>query len=247
MLSIITVSYKDLAGLEATIESVKAQSAVAMQNTQSRVQHIVVMSGYPEEIRESVMASHSAPWVSYIVDRDTGLYNAMNAGLSAATGTHALFLNGGDRFHDASALDTLLASLRPGTIGLFRVIQHIGNQRFVRPGRAGPKVRYSHQGFVAPLDDRTPRFDETLEINADTQWMRICLDLYLVEHHEAIITAFALGGRSNRPGIWTIGTRYRTNGLARATLEVYKLAMYKVLGEQRYYRLLAKRAKYDEI
>ena len=96
-ISIITINYNNLAGLQRTIESVSSQ-------TWQKFEHIIIDGGsndgsvaYIESISERF-----AYWVSEL---DKGVYHAMNKGIAKASGEYLLFLNSGDHFYKNKVLE----------------------------------------------------------------------------------------------------------------------------------------------
>lgn len=240
MLSIITISYGDKDGLASTIDSVVGQDC--FQEQKVSFEHIVVASGLSQEISQVLAKKYDGSGVKFIFDKDDGLYNAMNIGLSHAKGSHVYFLNGGDELLYKNSLHTILNDISSNCISLFRVCMSFNDVNYIRPGNGG-KFRsrkiYSHQGFIAPLNKHTPRFDESRIINADTKWMTTCLQVFLHKTSNDIIAKFGLGGVSNKPTLKTVKLRYESNGPLRAALELLKLSIAKTLGLPLYYRLLS--------
>lgn len=87
-LSIITINRNNAVGLRKTIKSVFSQSC-------TNFEYIIIDGGSSDEsdqlIKEYVDIIDY--WVS---EPDSGIYNAMNKGISKATGEFCLFLNSGD-------------------------------------------------------------------------------------------------------------------------------------------------------
>lgn len=88
MLSIVTINKDNLAGLTQTIESIKQLPPSDFQwvciDSVSTDGSVALAKAFARE-RDVV-----------ICERDTGIYNAMNKGVQAATGDQILFLNSGD-------------------------------------------------------------------------------------------------------------------------------------------------------
>jgi glycosyltransferase involved in cell wall biosynthesis len=240
LLSIITISYGDKDGLASTIDSVMGQDC--FQKRRVSFEHIVVVSGLSQETNQALANAYDGSGVKFIFDKDNGLYNAMNIGLSFAKGSHVYFLNGGDKLLYKNSLQTILNDISSNCISLFRVCMSFNDVNYIRPGNGG-KFRnrkiYSHQGFIAPLNEHTPRFDESKIINADTKWMTTCLQVFLHKKNNDIIAKFGLGGLSNKPTLKTVELRYENNGPLRGALELLKLSIAKTLGLTLYYRLLS--------
>lgn len=103
-LSIITINYNNASGLEKTFSSVFSQTIQGYE-------YIVIDGGSNDGSVEVILNSSSnlTYWVS---EADNGIYNAMNKGISKATGEYILFLNSGDIFFDNFTLANL-CSFKP--------------------------------------------------------------------------------------------------------------------------------------
>lgn len=95
-LSIITINYNNLKGLEKTIESVVSQ-------TFNDFEYIIIDGGSTDGSKEFIEKS-AAKFSYYVSEKDNGIYNAMNKGIVKATGEYVLFLNSGDWFIESSIL-----------------------------------------------------------------------------------------------------------------------------------------------
>ena len=95
--SIITVCYNEVKNIRKTLESTLSQ-------TFKDYELIVVDGGSTDGAKEIILQyeQHYAWWCS---EPDKGIYNAMNKGISHATGDYLLFLNAGDWFHDDAVLE----------------------------------------------------------------------------------------------------------------------------------------------
>ena len=90
-LSIITVNYNNKDGLIKTLESLKSQSFTDYE-------HLIIdassSDGSVDVIREYALgASNPITWVS---EKDKGIYDGMNKGIQKAIGDYVYFLNSGD-------------------------------------------------------------------------------------------------------------------------------------------------------
>lgn len=95
-ISIITVSYNNLAGLKTTLKSAQDQEGVEFE-------HIIIDGNSNDGTKEylETITDRVDYWVS---EPDTGVYHAMNKGIEVATGDYLLFLNAGDHFYSKDAL-----------------------------------------------------------------------------------------------------------------------------------------------
>jgi glycosyltransferase involved in cell wall biosynthesis len=96
-LSIITINYNNLGGLQTTLNSVAAQSW-------QEFEHIIIDGGSTDGSMAYIetQAHRFAYWVS---EPDKGVYHAMNKGISKASGEYLIFLNSGDHFYDNRVLE----------------------------------------------------------------------------------------------------------------------------------------------
>ena len=111
--SLITVCFNDLSGLELTLEAV---SACDFEN----LEHIVVDGGSSDGTPEylDTYDRHRITWLS---ERDNGIYDAMNKGAQLAKGNYLIFLNAGDKIFpealkelvelDCTLIDCMVCSL----------------------------------------------------------------------------------------------------------------------------------------
>jgi putative colanic acid biosynthesis glycosyltransferase len=91
-ISIITVVYNDCAGFVKTAKSVAEQRFFYPE-----IEYIVIDGGSEDGTSKAIVEISSGIeyWVS---EPDAGIYDAMNKGISVATGSALLFLNAGDYF-----------------------------------------------------------------------------------------------------------------------------------------------------
>lgn len=102
-LSVITINYNNVSGLELTMQSVFDQTCIDFE-------YLVIDGGSSDGSKELIQANASKIdfWCS---EGDNGVYNAMNKGVSHATGEYVLFLNSGDYLCDSSVLAEMLPNL----------------------------------------------------------------------------------------------------------------------------------------
>ena len=113
VLSIITINYNNAEGLRRTLASVASQ-------TYRDIEHIIIdggsTDGSVDVIREYAASNesinpsihHSIIWSS---EPDKGIYNAMNKGISKATGDYIQILNSGDLLAASDVTERMMAAL----------------------------------------------------------------------------------------------------------------------------------------
>lgn len=100
-ISIITVNYNNSDGLKQTIESVCSQSY-------KEIEYIIIDGGSTDNSVPTIKL-HKQDIYYWISEKDNGIYEAMNKGLSHATGDYCLFLNSGDVFVNKNVLKRIFS------------------------------------------------------------------------------------------------------------------------------------------
>ncbi|NDP23058.1 MAG: glycosyltransferase, partial [Paludibacter sp.] len=106
-LSIVTINYNNCIGLEKTIASVISQNY--------RNFEFLVIDGDSTDGSKAIVAKNKDRINYSISEPDTGIYNAMNKGIKAASGEYLLFLNSGDVLNGVIALESFI--LHPDFLG----------------------------------------------------------------------------------------------------------------------------------
>jgi glycosyltransferase involved in cell wall biosynthesis len=101
LISIITINYNNLSGLQKTLESVCNQSFVDYE-------YLIIDGGSTDGSKEFIETKRNNInyWIS---EKDNGVYDAMNKGILRANGKYLLFLNSGDYFFDSDTLSKLFS------------------------------------------------------------------------------------------------------------------------------------------
>lgn len=94
--SIITVTYNAVETLQPTLESV-------FEQTYPHIEYLLI-DGASKDGTLDLAAPYRDRIAHLLSEPDHGLYDAMNKGLTLATGDYVCFLNAGDRFHESTTL-----------------------------------------------------------------------------------------------------------------------------------------------
>jgi len=89
LISIITVVYNGENGIEETIKSVLSQTYVAIE--------YIIIDGKSTDRTMQIIHQYEDQTFKIISEEDTGIYDAMNKGISLVTGDWIYFLNVGDQ------------------------------------------------------------------------------------------------------------------------------------------------------
>lgn len=106
--SVITVSYNAIQGIEKTISSVLGQSYPEIE--------YIVIDGDSKDGTVDVIQKY-ADRIGYIVSEpDGGIYDAMNKGVRVASGEWITFLNAGDIYFDSQSIEAVFSHEIPSDV-----------------------------------------------------------------------------------------------------------------------------------
>ena len=177
-LSIITINFNNLNGLRKTMESVFAQTCKDFE-------YIVIdgasTDGSVDVIRDfdsfnvQLSTLNAFTWVS---EKDTGIYNAMNKGVRMAKGEYVLMLNSGDYFVDEHVVERILPELDGTDIVQGNTLMKFDQKKYRCRGYGKSDIsfldaqrgRFLHQAAFCKktLFDQYGYFDESYRYVADT-------------------------------------------------------------------------------
>lgn len=149
-LSIITVSYKNIAGIKRTFESLRE----LLTNHSNSVEWLVIDAASDSETLEYLeQTSIHHPNFVFSFKKDKGIYDAMNKGVTLATGQYVWFLNAGDTLVKDSDWDKILDSLHSNYDSIFcSVYYDYGTYSYLRQPRHLSYAKYgmpaNHQGIL---------------------------------------------------------------------------------------------------
>ena len=200
-LSIITINYNNLAGLQRTVESVMSQ-------TWQEFEYIVIDGGSTDGSAE-YLESQTDKITYWGSESDTGIYNAMNKGIAKATGEYLLFLNSGDHFNDTFSLQKVQKQLINEDVIYFN-IDVIGNGgAYVLENPAVMSFSYLHNNLPChqctfihqSVFERVGYYDESLKIVADWKLLLQAILKHNVTYRkvDTVFSTFYKDGISSLP------------------------------------------------
>ena len=180
--SIITCTYNAAKELPRTLQSVAEQQY-------DDIEHIIIDGKSKDDtlqiIKEYAAVAAANRIIIYTSEPDKGLYDAMNKGIQRVTGNYVIFLNAGDKFHNAQTLHDVATQLQadalPGVVyGNTDIVDDEG--KYIGPRHLKPPTTLTwrsfsngmlvcHQAFYARTDiaKRTP-YDLQYRLSADVDW-----------------------------------------------------------------------------
>ncbi|WP_180127371.1 glycosyltransferase family 2 protein [Rhodoferax sp. BLA1] len=102
-ISIITITFKDMVGLKKTLKSITDQ-------TFGDFECLIIDGGSGPEVVQ-FLDNIKDPRISWVSEKDNGIFDAMNKGMEKASGDWLMFLNGGDSFCSAKTLENVAPAL----------------------------------------------------------------------------------------------------------------------------------------
>ncbi len=174
--SIITITFNAAAVIEPTLKSVLAQ-------TYTNYEYLLIDGGSKDDTVEKARKS-GIEFAHIVSEPDNGLYDAMNKGISLASGDYLCFLNAGDAFYAPETLQTIAdAATAEETLPdvLYGETAEVDETRnFVRMRRLQAPERLTwrsfrsgmlvcHQAFYAKREI-APMYDLQYRLSADVDW-----------------------------------------------------------------------------
>jgi len=200
-ISVITVVYNGAKYLQGTIDSIRGQDY-------KNVEYIVIDGGSSDGTLEIIEAN--ARFISYwSSEPDTGIYDAMNKGIKAASGEYVLFINAGDSLYEADTLSRamLLAPEADIIVGKTMLVDAHGNTLGERRLKPPLKLNWrsfskgmlvSHQAFIA-RKSVTALFDLSYRVSSDIDWcIRVMKASTHIENIGTFIARYLVGGLSRQ-------------------------------------------------
>jgi glycosyltransferase len=204
--TIITVAFNSAATIADTLRSVAAQ-------THSDIEHIVV-DGASKDNTAAIVQHEGGHVTRFVSEPDRGIYDAMNKGISMATGDWIGFLNADDVFASPQSLSCISAAVSQGgcdiAYGDLVYVSARDTSKVLRTWSSGPFDPCSlHFGWMPPhptfyvrreLMGEIGGFDAALEIAADYEFMLRCLTRrgVRVVYVPEVLVRMRAGGASNR-------------------------------------------------
>ncbi|MEM7792004.1 MAG: glycosyltransferase family 2 protein [Verrucomicrobiota bacterium] len=206
LVSIITVSYNSAATIASTVNSVLTQKGVELE--------YIVVDGASNDGTVDLIRSYGNRINKFVSEPDNGIYDAMNKGLSLATGEFVGILNSDDFYAHSSVLENVVKSFDDPELdcvyGDLDYVDAENTERVVRAWRSKP---YEEGVFLRGWHPPHPTFfirrrvyealggfNLGLRIAADYEFMLRVLERNnkSVSYLPEVLVKMRTGGASNR-------------------------------------------------
>ena len=204
--SIITVCFNSAPTIRDTIESVASQ-------TFQDIEYIIV-DGASKDETVAVAREYGDTITQLVSERDEGIYDAMNKGISLATGDVVGMINADDFYASVSAIERVVEAFSDDQAGAcfgdLCYVDQKNTDRIVRYWKAGPyrKGAFS-RGWCPPhptffvrrqVYEELGTFDQRYAIAADFEFMMRVMERGAVKtsYIPEVLVNMRLGGTTNR-------------------------------------------------
>jgi glycosyltransferase involved in cell wall biosynthesis len=219
--SIITPVYNNRKTVEDCIRSVLSQ-------TYQDTEYLVIDGGSTDGTTE-VIRPYRAKIALWVSEPDTGIYSALNKGLSLATGEAVGILHSDDIYAHERVVEKVVEAFgKSGADSVYGDLKYVNRndpKRVIRRWKSSPfipgKFRYGwmppHPTFFVKkkVFENYGGFNENLRIAADYELMLRFLEKHRVSTHylPEVLIHMRMGGISNR-GLRNLWTKTREDFLA---------------------------------
>jgi glycosyltransferase involved in cell wall biosynthesis len=200
-ISIITINYNNLEGLQKTIASVSSQ-------TWQEFEHIIIDGGSTDGSADYI-ESNATLFKYWVSEPDKGVYHAMNKGIAQAHGEYLLFLNSGDHFFSTTVLENNHQAIKEKAIIYFNLQVVEGSQLFIKEYPEVLSFSYfvkdtlPHPAtFIAKeAFEKTNWYSEDFKILSDWKFFLdgICRYNLTYKKINTTLSTFYIGGMSSNP------------------------------------------------
>jgi glycosyltransferase involved in cell wall biosynthesis len=201
VLSVITIVYNNVSDIERTMLSV-------LNQTYPHIEYIII-DGSSTDGTLNVIKKYETKITRLISEKDNGIYDAMNKGLSLATGDYVLFMNSGDEIYAEDTVKKVFAAASDADIyyGETEMFDEnwisLGKRRHRAPEsftwksfRYGMSV--SHQAIYVRRSLTEP-FDLSYRLSSDIDWIiKAAKKAEKIVNTKIYVAKYLVGGMSKK-------------------------------------------------
>ena len=211
-LSVITIVYNNVKDIERTMLSVLNQSYPHIE--------YIIIDGASTDGTKKIIDQYRDQLAQYISEKDNGIYDAMNKGLSLATGDYLLFMNSGDEIYSTDTVKEVFAAapgadIYYGETEMYDEGWHsLGQRRHEAPETFNWKsfkhgMSISHQAIYVKRSLAGP-YDLQYQYSADIDWIiRVAKKASSIINTHTYVAKYLTGGISKQKHIESLKERFR--------------------------------------
>ena len=199
--SIIVPTYQAEATISTCLKSILAQDFVDFE--------VIIQDGLSTDQTVSLVKQHNDPRIRLFIEKDNGVYDAINRAVDQLSGQWVLFLGSDDRFFSSDILSAMHRELNRTSARLvYGNVKISGNTPWAKDGsiyRGETPLQelvlhnYSHQAlfYHRSIFDAGHRYKTQYRICADYDFNLFCTANYQVRYIPATVAVFTSGGISS--------------------------------------------------
>lgn len=172
-LTVITIVYNNVRDIERTVLSV-------LNQTYPNIEYLVIDGASTDGTLE-ILKKYEGRLAKLISEKDKGIYDAMNKGLTLASGDYILFMNSGDELYASDTVENVFASAPDADIYYGETEMYdedwksLGQRRHKAPETFSWKdfkygMSISHQAIYIRRSLTEP-YDPKYKLSADIDWI----------------------------------------------------------------------------
>ncbi|HXI00422.1 MAG TPA: glycosyltransferase family 2 protein [Sphingobacteriaceae bacterium] len=201
VLSVVTVVYNNVRDIERTILSV-------LNQTYPHIEYIII-DGNSSDGTIDILKKYERRLGKLIIEKDKGIYDAMNKGLALASGDYVLFMNSGDEIYDTDTVHNVFSSAPGADIYYGETEMYddawnsLGQRRHKAPETlTKASFKYgmcvSHQAIYVRLAITEP-YDLHYQLSSDIDWILKALEKATkVVNTYQCLAKYLVGGMSKK-------------------------------------------------
>ena len=226
-IAIVTIHKGDIEELFKTIISVDSQ-------IKKPIKHIIIARDLNYK-----KINIKKKYRTFVIGKDTSIYNAMNIGLEKTKKNFLLFLNSGDIFYNKLSLQLICKTILPNKCNIFKTYLQYEKNLFVPKKKTFNNLYYNpHPSFVRPPEKKNLIFyEENFKIISDGIWMKKNICKFGSIKHNKVISIHSLGGVSTKPNVQIISESLKIS-FYKFLKELLKLILFLVLGKKNYFNFI---------
>ncbi len=209
LVSIVTIIFNPLKNgrkefLIQCLESVRNQSY-------KNIEHLVIDGGSTDGTVDLLNEYEKNGWIKYITEKDNGIYDAMNKGVSLSKGKYVAFLNSDDYYHGRDGIKDSVFALEKSNAAFsyapVLMLAEKGSSIYKNHPHLKPNIKnvyhtmpFCHQTMFIRKDAlvKEGKFDARFRSAGDYDLvLRLCLKNYSSVFVNKTFVTFRLGGVSD--------------------------------------------------
>lgn len=201
ILSVVTIVYNNVRDIERTMLSVLNQNYPYIE--------YIVIDGASTDGTLEIIKKYKNRLAKLISEKDKGIYDAMNKGLSLATGDYVLFMNSGDEIYEPTTVEKVFATAPNADIYYGETEMYDENWNSLGQRRHQAPENFNWQSFKYGMNishqaiyikrSLTQPYDLRYKYSADIDWIiKIAKKASNIVNTNLYVAKYLVGGMSKK-------------------------------------------------